>query len=114
MKDNRLYLIHIGECIASIEKFVAGGRDEFMASELIQAGVLRKLQVMAESSQRLPDHRKAAHPDVDWRKIAGFRNILVHDYFGVDLERCWEIIERDLPALKRAVEAILRELGANG
>ncbi len=110
MRDDQLYLIHASECIERVEKYVsAGGKDEFMASDLIQDAVLRNLQTMAESTQRLSDDLKAKHPEVNWYQIAGFRNILVHDYLGVDLDRVWLIVERELPGLKRAVTAMLQE-----
>ena len=110
MKDDKLYLIHISECIVRVQSYIGdGGRDAFMASTLIQDAVLRNLQTLAESTQRLSDDLKAAHPEVEWYKIAGFRNVLVHDYLGVDLERVWLIIERELPALESAISAMLQE-----
>lgn len=110
MKDDRLYLVHIGECIARIEQYVAGGRESFMASTLIQDAVMRNLQILSQSTQQLSDTIKIAHPEVDWHSIAGFRNVLVHDYLGIRIDRVWEIIEEDLPDLKRQAEAILQEL----
>ena len=102
MRDDKLYLIHISECIERVEKYIAeGGKEAFMASTLIQDALLRNLQTMAESTQRLSDAAKEAHPEVDWYKISGFRNVLVHGYLGVDLERVWIIVERDLPSLRR-------------
>ena len=83
MKDDKLYLIHIGECIQRIETYVAGGRESFATSTLIQDAVLRNLQTLAESTQRLSNALKAAHPEVNWRDISGFRNVLVHDYLCV-------------------------------
>ena len=106
MKDDRLYLVHISECIARIEQYVSGSREKFMGSSLIQDAVLRNLQVLAEATQRLSDSLKAQHPEVDWRVISGFRNVLVHDYLGVDVERVWEILRRDLPDLKAKLEAM--------
>jgi len=108
MKDDRLYLIHIAECIERIESYVSGvDREGFMASTLVQDAVIRNLQTMAESTQRLSDRLKQAQSKIDWYKIAGFRNILVHDYLGVDTERVWNIIENELPALKKAVHAMM-------
>ena len=110
MKDDKLYLIHIGECIERIEKYIGTEcRDGFMASTLTQDAVLRNLQTMAESTQRMSDGLKAAHPQVNWYKISGFRNVLVHDYLGVELERVWLIIENDLPGLKHAITTMLKE-----
>ena len=110
MKDDKLYLLHMQECVQRVEKYTAGGRGEFMASDLIQDGVIRNLQIMAESSQRISDERKERHFEVDWFRISGFRNVLVHDYLGVDVEQVWNIIENDLTALKQAVAAMLDEM----
>jgi len=107
MKDDVVYLRHIGECIRRIEENVAEGRDRFMASHTLQDAVLRNLQTMAESTQCLSEDLQAAHPEVEWRRIAAFRNVLVHDYLGIDMERVWEITQRDVPGLKRAVLALL-------
>lgn len=109
MKDTRLYLIHINECIARIEKYTSEGRDSFFTDEKTQDAVLRNLQTLAESTQLVDDSIKAAHPEVEWQSISAFRNILVHDYLGIDLNQIWDIVERDLPRLKRAMEMILKE-----
>ncbi len=110
MKSERLYLDHIRECIANIEEFVSGGRADFDASIKTQSAVLHMLQVMAESTLRLPDERKAAYPEVGWQHIRNFRNRLVHDYLSVDLEIVWEVVEKSLPPLKQAVEMMLANL----
>ena len=109
MKDDRLYLIHMQECIQRIEKYTAGGQVEFMQKDLIQDAVVRNLQVLAESSQHISDERKQSHPEVDWLALSGFRNVLVHDYLGVDYERVWNIIVNDLSPLKRSLIIMLEE-----
>jgi uncharacterized protein with HEPN domain len=109
MRDDTIYLRHILECIRRIEVNVAGGREQFMASHTLQDAVLRNLQTMTESTQRLSNTLKAAYPDVEWRRIIAFRNVLVHDYLGIDLERIWEIIQRDVPSFKRAIAAMLEQ-----
>ncbi|OGN92342.1 MAG: hypothetical protein A2Y88_03400 [Chloroflexi bacterium RBG_13_48_10] len=109
MKDDKLYLIHVQECIQRIEKYTLGGKMEFMQQDLIQDAVIRNLQVLAESSQRISDERKLNHPEVDWLALSGFRNILVHDYLGVDLEMVWNIIDNDLPSLKYSLLKMLDE-----
>lgn len=112
MKDDKLYLIHITECLERIEQFIAEGKEVFVRDLKTQDAVIRNLQVLAESSQRLSEALKTAHPEVNWRGLAGFRNILVHDYLGINLQRVWEIIEGDLPALKRQM-AFLRQACEN-
>jgi uncharacterized protein with HEPN domain len=109
MKDDRLYLIHIGEAIDKIESYSADGRAYFLGDPKTQDAVLRNLQTLAESSQRVTDERKARHPDVDWRTISALRNVLVHDYLGLSVERIWDIVETDLPVLKRQILAMLAE-----
>ena len=71
----------------------------------LQDAVVRNLQIMAESSQRLSDEEKSKHPAIPWRDIAGFRNILVHDYLGLDLDIIWSVVEQDLPSLRDALKA---------
>jgi len=107
MKDDTVYLHHIQECVRRVEENVAEGRDRFMTSHTLQDAVLRNLQTMAESTQRLSDDLKAKHGEIEWRRIAAFRNVLVHDYLGIDVERVWEITQRDVPELKRAILTLL-------
>ena len=110
MRDDRLYLIHIGECIERIEHYAASGKAAFQDDTLIQDGVLRNLHTLTESTQRLSDTLKAAHPEVEWREIAQFRNVVVHNYLGVDLARVWDIVQGDVAALKRTVVLMLKEM----
>ena len=113
MKDDRLYLVHVLECIDRIERYTAKGKKAFMIDERTQDAVLRNLQVLSESTQRLSADLKAAHPEVDWRGISGFRNVLVHDYLGINLIRVWEIVEGDLSELKESINNIFVDLGGN-
>jgi len=101
MKDDKLYLIHIMESINKIESYVVGlDVSAFMQNTMAQDAVLRNLQVLAESTQRLSDDFKAKHPEIEWYKISGLRNILVHDYLGIDLETVWAVATNRLPELK--------------
>lgn len=109
-KSDVVLLRHILDCIRPIETNIAEGRERFIASHTLQDAVLRNLQVMAESSQRRSDTSKKKQPQIGWREIAVFRNILVHGYLGIDLEVVWDITQRDVPELKRAAEAILNTL----
>ena len=110
MRDDRLYLIHIEECLARIHQYLEGGHESFVTSTLIQDAVLRNLQVLAQSSQGLSESLKGLHPEIDWRGIAAFRNVLVHDYLGINLVRVWEIIDGELPQLRNKVRSILQRL----
>lgn len=105
MKDDRLYRYHIIESIDKITSYVDGvSRDEFLNSTMIQDAVLRNLQVLAESTQRLTSEFKKMNPGIEWVGIAGLRNILVHDYLGIDLDTVWNVLESDLPKLRKVVE----------
>ena len=95
---------HIGERIARIEEYTNGERSKFCDSHMVQDAVIRNLQTIAESAQRLSDGLKATEPEVPWRAIAGFRNVLVHDYFEIDLDVVWSVVDHDLPELVAAVD----------
>ncbi len=107
MKKNTLYLVHIQECIVRIEQYIVGGKNDFLASIKTQDAVLRNLHTLAESTQRLSSALQEEYPMVDWSAIAGFRNVIVHDYLGVDLEQIWRIVEQDLPLLKLNIGQML-------
>jgi uncharacterized protein with HEPN domain len=108
-KPDRIYLEHILECIALIQDYTRNGKAEFMASALVQDAVLRRLQTMAESTQRLSEALKEKAPAVDWRALAGFRNVLVHDYLGgIDLEQVWSAVEQYLSGLEAAVRSLIK------
>ena len=107
MKENSVYLQHILECIGRIEEDTACGHDRFIESHTYQDAVLRNLQTLAESAQRLSEDIKRAHPEIEWQSIAAFRNVLVHDYLGIDIERIWEIVQKDIPKLKSSIQTIL-------
>ena len=111
MKDDRVYLRHVLRCIARIEEYTSEGEGRFFESYLIQDAVIRNLQTMAESTQRLSDPVKSTRTEVDWSPLAGFRNVLVHDYMGVDLEYVYRAIDRDMPRLKLACTEMLAGLG---
>ncbi len=106
MKSDSLYTIHIRECIDRIQLYLTGiDQNQFMASSLIQVAVMRNLRVLAESTQRLSDEFKTHHAEIEWHKISGLRNILVHDYLGIDIETVWNIISNQLSTLRKAVQS---------
>jgi uncharacterized protein with HEPN domain len=107
-KDNSVYIDHMLDCIARIYEY-ASGEDDFRRSRLVQDAVLRNLQTLAESSQRLPDPLKDQYPEIPWRNISGFRNILVYDYLGIDLDVIWSVVEMELPKLVPVLEELRSE-----
>lgn len=100
---DRVLLAHMGECIERIREYTAGDRSRFEASRLVQDAVIRNLQTLTESSQRLSDDIKATEPQVPWRELAGFRNVIVHGYLGIDLAAVWLVVDQDLPPLAAAL-----------
>ena len=109
MKEDVLYITHIRECIARIQTYTQDGKDHFLADTKTQDAVLRNLHTMTESTQRLSEVLKSGHPEIDWRNIAAFRNVVVHGYLGISLMQVWDIVEQDLPQLKCKIEVILPE-----
>jgi uncharacterized protein with HEPN domain len=108
VKDDGVYLRHIIECIRRIEEDTREGHEKFLQSHTLHDAVLRNLQILSESAQRLSETLKANHPEIAWRWIVAFRNLLVHNYLGIDLERVWKTVQRDVPLLKQAVERMLK------
>jgi uncharacterized protein with HEPN domain len=99
-KDPRVYIAHILERIQRIERFTAEGRTRFFKDEMIQDGVLRNLEVIGEAVKRVDYAYRDTHPEIPWRTIAGLRDVLIHQYEAVDLERVWGAVEKDLPGLR--------------
>ena len=109
MRDDKERLQDILEAIAQIEKYAVQGEAEFQQNELIQVWIVHHLQIIGEASSSLSQASINKYLQVPWAEIIAFRNILVHEYFRVDLKAVWRIIERDLPDLKNQVEAILED-----
>ena len=102
MKDDSVYLRHILDSIARIQAYTNRGRDIFFQETLIQDAVLRNLEIIGEAVKRLSASAKQQAPNIPWAQIAGMRDVLIHNYFGVKLDRVWQVVERDLPALDSA------------
>jgi len=109
VRDDRERLRDIWEAIERIERHVAAGREEFERNELVQVWVIHHLQIIGEAVRGLTQAFREQCPDVPWRQIVGMRHVLVHRYFGVDVEAVWSVVERDLPELRRHLRGILPE-----
>lgn len=109
MRDDRERLRDILEAVERIERYAAKGRDAFERDELIQVWIVHHLQLVGEAARALSEDFRAAHPEIPWSQIVGMRNILVHNYFGIDTEIVWAAVERDLPALKAQIVSALGE-----
>ena len=102
MKSDLPYLGHIADSISAIESYVRDGRDAFMRQRLIQDAVIRNFEVIGEATGRLSEETRAGQGEL-WKKVVAFRNRLIHGYWSVDLPLVWDVIEKDLPALKADV-----------
>ena len=114
MNRDRVYLQHILDAINRIESYVAVGHEVFLASPHWQDAVIRQLEVIGEATKRLSEELRLNYGDVPWRRIAGLRDVLIHDYMGVDIQAVWEITQRDLPVFKKQVQTILIDLLTDG
>ncbi|HTC21853.1 MAG TPA: HepT-like ribonuclease domain-containing protein [bacterium] len=94
------------EAVQRIEKYASQGRRAFDSDELIQVYILHYLQILGEAAYKVPADFRKKYPEVPWNMIQGTRHILVHDYFQVDLEVVWRVVEKDLPDLKRKLQDI--------
>lgn len=109
-----MLLAHMRDCLDRILEYTSAERSRFDASRLVQDAVIRNLQTLAESSQRLSSEIKGTEPQIPWRELAGFRNVIVHGYLGVDLGAVWLVVEQDVPALTAAVDRMTTHLGPPG
>ena len=107
MIDDRLYLTHILECLEKIEQYAAAGKGAFDADPMRQDAIIRNFEIIGEATKRLSEEVCLLRPDISWREVAGFRDVLIHGYLGVDLNQVWNIIQNDMPALKDAVTELL-------
>jgi uncharacterized protein with HEPN domain len=112
-RDDRDFLQDILERIQRIETFVEPGYAEFLESHLIQDAVQRNFEVIGEATKRLSPTLRDRYPDVPWQQIAEFRDVIIHDYMGLQLEQIWATIEQSLPPLKIRIHQILQALDTN-
>ena len=107
-RDFRVYLEDILEAAAAAREFVTGmDKDDLGRDRRTRDAVVRNLEIVGEAVKRLPQQTKRDHPEVEWKKIAGLRDILVHDYFGIDMDIVWDVVQNKLPVLTEQIQRIL-------
>jgi len=109
VRDDVERLRDIEEAIDRIERHTAGDRARFNDDELVQTWVIHHLEIIGEAARALSSEFRQRHRDVQWTRIVGMRNILVHRYFEIDRDVVWSVVQSDLPELKHAVQAMLRD-----
>ncbi len=107
MKDDRLYLHHMLERCQRIGRFIRPGKEAFMASEEMQDAVIRNIEVIGEAAKRVSAGMRGRLASLNWRGICGMRDVLIHDYIGVDLDEVWNVASARIPELQAVLEQFL-------
>ena len=109
MKDRLVLLRHLADCLQRIREYTGEGREQFIGDRKTQDAVIRNLEIIGQIVRDLgPETLAAQQPEIPWSTIAGARNVLAHQYLGVDLSLVWNIVERDLAALEAAVARLIK------
>lgn len=107
-KDPQVFLGHIMECIEAIETYCEGvSENDFLKSTEKQDAIIRRLEIIGEAVKNIPEGYKEKYPEVPWNKAMATRNIIVHDYMGLDLKIIWDTVTKSLPAFKKQIKGLL-------
>lgn len=114
MRDDRERLLDMLDAIERIEHHTSRGREVFEENELIQTWVVHHLEIIGEAASKLCQGVRDTYNDVPWPQIIAMRNVIAHEYFGIDLDTVWEVVDRDLPELKQKLNKVYRDLCSQG
>ena len=105
MKNDSLFISHILEAILNIEEFLKDvGHEKFLSDKLLQSGVIRQIEIVGEATKSLSIGLREEEKEIPWQDITGMRDMLIHEYFGVDLEEVWHTATVDIPKLKEIIK----------
>lgn len=113
-KEDRVYLLHVLDAVRRIQGYTKDGESAFLADEKTQDAGIRNFEVIGEAAKNLSEELKAKHPGIAWKDVAGMRDKLIHQYFGVKLQLVWRTVQDDLPILDRTIESILQTMKRGG
>lgn len=107
-KDNLIYIYHTRDCINKIDTYTENiSQDDFLSNSLIHDAVIRNFEIIGEATKKLSDDFRTKYPDIEWKKIAGMRDKLIHDYIGVDLWAVWAVVTDIIQEFKKQIQEII-------
>jgi uncharacterized protein with HEPN domain len=110
-RDVRIYLNDVLESIVRIEEYLAEiTKEGFFKDSRTQDAVLRRLEIIGEAAKNVPQGFRDEHPQIPWKRLAGMRDVLIHAYFGVNLERIWKVVKEDIQDLRDRMRDIIKEM----
>jgi len=114
-KDPKIFLQHIFNSITLIEEYAKGVSEETFRADIgLQDKLVHRVGIIGEAAKNISDDFRVQHPQIPWRKITGTRDYLIHEYFRIDLNLLWEIVQKEIPDLKEKISVLLKDPSGRG